>query len=150
MGANCWHFQASEAVRTGSGRGYALAHRHCCVALGCLSTLHREATIRLINLCTVSDDTDPLTRTGLPIPDHQQLLLDQNVHKLIIDMVKCPFEHCRKVRPPPRTDTLSQELYEPYLNTYVFTYTYVYIYVYICVCVKTDIHTHIHICVCGR
>eukprot|EP00667_Euglena_gracilis_P000792 EG_transcript_792 len=51
----------------------------------------RTALGRLIAFCTQSDDPNPLTRAGVPIPPHQRTLLDQGVHHLVVEMLRCPF-----------------------------------------------------------
>ena len=51
----------------------------------------------LILFCTDSRDMDPLTRAGVPIVRHQMLLLDTNVHSLVINMLSV----CAPPIPPP-------------------------------------------------
>lgn len=45
----------------------------------------------LICFCTESDDDDPLTREGLPIPNHQQSMFEVQLHKIVMDVLLCPF-----------------------------------------------------------
>ena len=52
----------------------------------------QSALTQLILFCTKSQDVDPLTRTGVPITQHQLLLLDTNVHILVIQMLSAPFK----------------------------------------------------------
>eukprot|EP00667_Euglena_gracilis_P000060 EG_transcript_60 len=48
----------------------------------------RQAVAHLVVFCTSSPDTNPMTREGVPIPKHQELLMDQNVHLLLLRMLK--------------------------------------------------------------
>ena len=50
-----------------------------------------EALSNLIKICTQSDDPDPLTRLGVPIRDNQRVLLDENVHLVVLDLLSAPF-----------------------------------------------------------
>ena len=52
----------------------------------------RDAIGQLVAMCSVSDEPNPLNRSGPPIPQNQQLLFDQSVHHVVMDVVKCPFE----------------------------------------------------------
>lgn len=48
----------------------------------------RGALTKLITFCTMSDDANPLTREGVPIQKHQEILMDQNVHHIVIQMLQ--------------------------------------------------------------
>ena len=56
-----------------------------------------NALSQLIFFCTSSDDYDPLTRGGAPIFAHQQLLLDQNVHHIMMHTLKAAETHKHNV-----------------------------------------------------
>ena len=45
----------------------------------------------LICFCTESEDGDPLTREGLPIPEHQESMFEVSLHKTAMDVLLCPF-----------------------------------------------------------
>ena len=55
----------------------------------------QNALTKLILFCTESQDPDPLTRHGVPIAQHQLLLLDTNVHMLVIQVLSAPFKESR-------------------------------------------------------
>eukprot|EP00667_Euglena_gracilis_P000026 EG_transcript_26 len=46
--------------------------------------------------CTESDDPNPFTREGTPIPGHQRLLLEQSLHKVVVEMLRRPFQSAGK------------------------------------------------------
>ena len=54
----------------------------------------QRALTQLIMFCTKSQDLDPLTRLGVPILRHQQLLLETRVQYIVIKMVSIPFREC--------------------------------------------------------
>ena len=45
----------------------------------------------LILYCSDSQDLDPMNRSGVPVVRHQMLLLDMNVHSLVISLLSSPF-----------------------------------------------------------
>ena len=51
----------------------------------------KQSLTELILFCTVDSNTDPFTRGGVPIRRHQKVILDQGLHKIVLQMLKCPF-----------------------------------------------------------
>ena len=52
----------------------------------------QTALTSLIRFCTESADLDPLTRSGVPLEKRQTLLLDLDVHLMVISMLSSPFK----------------------------------------------------------
>ena len=50
-----------------------------------------EALASLIRFCTISNDTNPLTREGLPIAEHQRMMLDLQFHRVVFATLVSPF-----------------------------------------------------------
>ncbi|CUG89031.1 transmembrane protein, putative [Bodo saltans] len=71
---------ASVGVSTFSTRPHLSVIRRC-----------SEALTSLIYFCTASDDPDPLTREGLPIPDHQRMMFDLQLHRMVFDIIVAPL-----------------------------------------------------------
>ncbi|CUI11444.1 inositol 1,4,5-trisphosphate/ryanodine receptor, putative, partial [Bodo saltans] len=46
--------------------------------------------------CTDSEDDDPLTREGLPIPTHQQSMFEVQLHRIVMEVLLCPFVSATK------------------------------------------------------
>ena len=90
-----WQIQNCQSLCSGT---VLVPNRSCqgrCVSCSailviCLSC--RDAITELIYMCSTSTDQNPLRRCGSPIPQNQQLLFDQDVHQVVMDVVKCPFE----------------------------------------------------------
>lgn len=55
-----------------------------------------SALTDLIRFCTTSEDSDPLTREGLPISENQRMMLDLQFHRLVFNVLVAPF-----TSPPP-------------------------------------------------
>eukprot|EP00796_Vickermania_ingenoplastis_P009853 gene9853-6925_t len=53
--------------------------------------LCQRSLTTLICFCTASEDTNPITREGLPIKDHQRMLFDIELHKLLFEVILAPF-----------------------------------------------------------
>eukprot|EP00760_Papus_ankaliazontas_P029805 PhM_4_TR4472/c0_g4_i1/m.50959/K04959/ITPR2; inositol 1,4,5-triphosphate receptor type 2 len=50
-----------------------------------------DAVAKLIKFCTRSEVSNVMHREGLPIRKNQRYLYDQNVHLVVLDMLKAPF-----------------------------------------------------------
>ena len=77
------HIEALTAFKNSFKNGGRGSPKHTAAATASLSTL--------ILFCSESQDSDPLTRSGVPITKHQRLLLDTNVHSLVIHLLAAPF-----------------------------------------------------------
>lgn len=60
--------------------------------------VHRAAASlsALTCFCTDSEDDDPLTREGLPIPTHQQSMFEVQLHRIVMEVLLCPFVSATK------------------------------------------------------
>nr|CCC49618.1 conserved hypothetical protein, fragment [Trypanosoma vivax Y486] len=49
------------------------------------------ALAQLILFCSNSTERNALFRDGIPIPDHQYMMIELNIHRLIVDVILAPF-----------------------------------------------------------